>query len=163
MSLVTEITGWIETNGFDEGENAGMRHNNRMLKKFEGDIEDSYFDEHFFKDMFCEPKYTGSKNPSYILFGASINYCHFDEWLELFENFIKKLDAFGAFVFVREKDGRKVFAIGYELSDKFTKDIIEFGEAFDYEVCVDGEFPLIFTLLKFLKDDINGRKSKGNV
>lgn len=155
MSLITKITGWIEINGSDEGEDAGIRHNYRVLKGFGGDIEDSYFDEHFFKEMFCKPKFTGSKNPSYILFGASINYCNFDEWLCLFEKFIRKLDAFGAFVFVREKDGRKVFAIGYELSDNFTKDVIEFGEALDYEAHKDGEFPLIFTLLNFLKKNIS--------
>ena len=86
MSAVTSISGWIEIDYYERD------YNNKILKELT-------YDDEFIK-MFCIPEQTGSKNPDYILFGASINHCNLEYWIERFEEFIKKLKAFRAFVFV---------------------------------------------------------------
>lgn len=155
MSIITNITGWIETslsfdsNGFDEKK----EYNDKILKELK------YGD--FFIDMFCSPKDTGHKNPGYILFGASLNHFVVDCWLEKFEEFIKKLKAFGAFVWIEDDDGEDIYAIGYCLYDgNFIKDVVKLGKDENYNWLWEGEnqknihqFPLLFRILKILKSD----------
>lgn len=144
MSVVTKISGWIKTDGYERD------YNNKIMKELS-------YDDNFIK-MFCTAKETGTKNPDYINFGASINYCVFEEWLKKFEDFIKKLKAFNAIVFVdSESGGDKVFVIGYELdrasNGRFIKDTINLGDPIQY--CINDEedefiFPLLFRILKKL-------------
>lgn len=143
MSMVTSIVGFIEIDGYN------MEYNSDILMKLE-------HDEDFIK-MFCMPEETGTKNPDYILFGASSSNLIFETWLERFEEFIKKLKAFNAFVFVNtESEGDKDFCIGYELYEgKFIKDIIDFGEGWKYSLSGDENensfrFPDLFRILKNL-------------
>jgi hypothetical protein len=149
MSLITNITGWIETNGFDENK----EYNDKILKELK------YGD--FFIDMFCSPKDTGPKNPDYVLFGASLNHFVVDCWLEKFEEFIKKLKAFGAFVWMEDNDGEDIYTIGYYLYDgNFIKDVVKLGDNGDYNWLWEEEnqkdirqFPLLFRILTILKSD----------
>lgn len=149
MSIITNITGWIEINGFDENK----EYNDKILKELK------YGD--FFIDMFCSPKDTGPKNPDYIMFGASLNHFVIECWLEKFEEFIKKLKAFGAFIWIEDDDGEDVYAIGYYLHEgKFIKDVVQLGEDEDYNWLWEGEnpkdisqFPLLFRILKILNSD----------
>lgn len=117
-------------------------HNNEVMNSLP-------YDDDFIK-MFCSPEESGTKNPDYILFGASINHLFFDGWLERFEEFIKKLNAFSAIVFVEsESCGDRAFAVGYELNGKFNKDIIEFGDPIQYMDNEDDDFPLFYRILKY--------------
>lgn len=143
MSVVTSIFGFIEINGNH------TEHNSKILEELE-------HDEDFIK-MFCNPEETGTKNPDYILFGASLTHFIFETWLDRFEEFIKELKAFNAFVFVdTESGGDKVFCIGYELDEgKFIRDIIDFGDGSEYSLSDDDNedsfsFPALFRVLKFL-------------
>lgn len=153
MSLITNIIGWIETDGFDKEK----EYNDKILKELK------YSEDDFFIEMFCSPKDTGTKNPDYILFGASLNHFAFDCWLEKFEEFIKNLKAFGAFVFVAEHDGEYVYAIGYDLyNGRFTKDVVKLGKDGDYNWFWDGKdykdihrFPLLFRILKIFKSEVS--------
>lgn len=138
---MTSISGWIEIDCYERD------YNNKVLKELT-------YDDEFIK-MFCSPEETGNKNASYILFGASINHCNLEYWTERFEEFIKKLKAFRAFVFIdTENIYERVFAIGYELNGKFIKDEITFGESCEYSIRSKDKdeftFPLIFRVLKKL-------------
>jgi len=144
MSVVTCIIGWIEVDGYQKA------HNDKVLKELE-------YNEDFIK-MFCSPEETGTKNPDYILFGVSTDNCIFESWLDRFEAFIKKLKAFGVFVFVEtESGGDRTFAIGYDVEDgKFIKHEIDFGDPCDYMLeSEDGEVdfnvPTVFGILKILQ------------
>lgn len=150
MSIITNITGWIETDGF----NNKKEYNDKILKELEHD--------NFFIDMFCSPKDTGRpKNPDYIMFGASLNHFVIDCWIEKFEEFIKKLKAYSTFVLVEDDDGEDIYAIGYYLhEEKFIKDVVKLGGDEDYYWFQEGEdyddihrFPLLFRILKILKSE----------
>lgn len=152
MSLITNIMGWIETNGFRKEK----EHNDRILKELK------YSDDDFFIEMFCSPKNTGDKNPGYILFGASVNHFEINSWLEKFEEFMKKLIAFGAFVFIEHHDGDQVYAIGYVLHEgEFSKDVVELGDSSEYDWNFnDTKFPLLFPLLFRVLKDLQGTSSR---
>ncbi len=145
MSLITNIMGWIEIEQF----NNGRKYNVEVLNDLRNIIKNEKYDG-FLIDMFCIPRDCGNKEPGYIMFGASINHSFFSMWLKDFEEFIKKLEWFNAFVFCEESDGSEVYTIGYYKTEEgFSKVIIEFGESTDYENWSTGDkFPVLFNILK---------------
>jgi len=89
MSLVTKITGWIS---LDAGE---LEDNKEVLRTTKYDDD--------FINMFSIPEDTGTKG-SYAVFGASINFCNLELWLERFEDLYSKLWVLNAIVFIVTED-----------------------------------------------------------
>ena len=145
--------GWIEINDNDENKD----YNRKVLDNLKETIKHKDYDG-WLVDMICIPEDCGNKNPSYIMFGASLNHLVFSAWLEEFEIFIGKLKGFNAFVFCEESDGNDVYAIAYDIrKDNLIKDVIKFGKSDDYNKiygyhdCHEREyFPVIFNILKQL-------------
>ena len=165
MSLITYIMGWTEINDNDENKD----YNRKMLNDLKETMKHKDYDG-WLVDMFCIPDDCGNKNPSYIMFGASLNHWVFSAWLEEFEIFMKKLKGFNAFIFCEESDGSDVYAIGYDIrKDNLIKDVIEFGESDDYNKiygCHEREhFPVIFNILKQLASgkNVNARIISRNI
>lgn len=105
MSYITEVKGWIEVDGYER------KHNEEVLSKtkftgFDGD----------FPRMFAFPQETGTKNPDYMLFGASINYLAKDEWIRKFERLLKKLKGWVAYVIIAVEQENPIF-LRYLLPD----------------------------------------------
>ena len=152
MSVETKIIGFITHLDRD--------YNQKVLQEVE-------YKDWDFVDMFCSPKESGAKGPDYIFFGADHDYLDFDEWLNKFENILKKLKAFKAFLFV-DKELDRVFIIGYNLYDgQFEKEEIDLGreDLGREDLYGKRKFPLLFEVIKHLKirptinnvDDIWGR------
>lgn len=142
------------------------------------------YDEQFI-NMFSTPKDSGNTGTNTVSFGAEIDLGidspHiYEHWLTRFEELLKKLDAFDAFVFI-EYSHFGVFAVSYRSvypeyrgknkkpKKKYIKEMLDLTKLYpelidpDFqgksEECFQfgGSFPNIFTHLKLL--ELMGAKS----
>jgi len=108
MSHITAIKGWIEIDGSDQLQNhLRFQEAIKQLRCQHGYVfgcQYSECEEHKYKhipNMFAEIPDSGTKNPHYIVFAATLNYADVDEFTEFFEEeLLTRLSGFQAFVFV---------------------------------------------------------------
>lgn len=92
MSRITQITGWIEIDRRQFEENVKV-------------IRDFPYDDDFPR-MFQIPEEMGTKNPGYVVFGASMNFLNESKLFDSFEYLLECLFAFRAVVFSALEDER---------------------------------------------------------
>lgn len=114
MSHITAIKGWIEVDGFDQLQNhLRFQEALKQLRCHHGSAFGCQYpecDEHKYKHvpkMFAEIPDSGTKNPHYIVFAATLNRADIDEFTEFFEEeLLTRLSGFQAFVFVSEEQAK---------------------------------------------------------
>lgn len=111
MSFITEIKGWVEVDGFKQEENSKrFQEALKQLKCLHGwrfRCHSEECQDHAYSsvpNMFVEIPDSGTKNPHFIVFAATINYSIIDEFIEFFEEeLLTRLAGFRAFVFINRE------------------------------------------------------------
>ncbi len=127
MSVIVNVFGYIEQRY------ECIQYNQKVLQE----IDDKEL------DIFCIPKYSPTKGPDYIVFASSYDYLDYEKWIIRFENILRKLKAYRAFLFV-DKELGKVLSMSYDLYYKFTKEQLDLG----YSETYPHKYPMIFEILR---------------
>ena len=110
MSLISQIRGWIEVDGYQNDHNYKVLENYPFTSRETPESDD----DRYFPDIFTIPKWIGGRNPSYILFAMSINnFPGLKGWLKEFEKLLSELIAYDAYIFANEADDLRICLVHY--------------------------------------------------